>query len=58
MWRILKRERSEEEKVRRHLYGDKGGRFQAKVPRIDTSGVIGTITSFITKDLLLIDVED
>ena len=58
MWRILKRERSEEEKLRRHLYGDKGGRFQAKVPCIDDTGVIGTITTLISKDLLLVDVED
>lgn len=56
--KILKRERSEEEKARRHLFGDKGGRFQAKVPCIDESGIIGTITTFITKDTLLIDVED
>ena len=56
--KILKRERSEEEKARRRLYGDSGARFQAKVPAIDDSGIIGTITTMVTKDLLLIDVKD
>ena len=36
---ILKRERSEEEKLRRHLHGDKGAKFsKAKVPCIDRGG--------------------
>ena len=53
---ILTRERSEEEKVRRHLQGDKGAKFsQAKVPKVDVGGVIGTITTFVTKDLLIIE---
>lgn len=53
---ILTRQRSEEEKLRRHLYGDKGASFsKAKVPKIDRSGVIGTVTTMATKDLLLIE---
>ena len=56
--KILKRERSEEEKERRHKFGDKGGRFQAKVPCIDQSGIIGTITTMITKDTLLIGIDE
>lgn len=53
---ILTRERSEEEKKRRHLYGDRGAKFsQAKIPKIDKGGVIGTITTMVTKDLLLIE---
>lgn len=56
---ILTRERSETEKARRHLYGDKGAKFSGgKVPKIDLGGVIGTITSFITKDILLIEYEE
>lgn len=56
---ILTRERSEEEKVRRHLYGDKGASFSGgKVPKIDFGGVIGTITTMVTKDLMLIEYED
>lgn len=53
---ILKRERSEEEKLRRHLYGDKGAKFSSgKVPCIDVGNIIGTITTMITKDILLIE---
>lgn len=36
---IMTRQRSEEEKLRRHLYGDKGAKFsQGKVPKIDRGG--------------------
>ena len=36
---ILKRERTEEEKMRRHVYGDKGAKFsKAKIPCIDRGG--------------------
>ena len=53
---ILKRERSEEEKARRHFHGDKGASFsKAKVPCIDGGGIIGTITTMVTKDLLIIE---
>lgn len=53
---ILTRERSEEEKLRRHLYGDKGAKFSGgKIPKIDMGGVIGTVTTMITKDILLIE---
>lgn len=53
---ILTRQRSEEEKKRRHLYGDKGASFSGgNVPKIDRGGVIGTITTMVTKDLLLIE---
>lgn len=53
---ILTRERSEEEKHRRHLYGDKGASFSGgKVPSINTGGIIGTVTTMVTKDLLLIE---
>ena len=56
---ILKRERSEEEKLRRHLHGDKGAKFsKAKVPCIDRGGVIGALTTMMTKDILLIELYD
>lgn len=36
---ILTRERSEAEKLRRHLYGDKGAKFsKGKVPRLAPRG--------------------
>ena len=53
---ILTRERSEEEKRRRHLHGDKGAKFSlGKVPRIDYGGILGTVTTMVTKDILLIE---
>ena len=53
---ILTRERSEEEKRRRHLHGDKGAKFSlGKVPKIDRGGVLGTITTMVTKDIMLIE---
>lgn len=56
---ILTRQRSEEEKLRLHLYGDKGASFSGgKVPKIDLGGVIGTITTMVTKDLMLIEMYD
>lgn len=56
---ILTRERSEAEKLRRHLYGDKGAKFsKGKVPRLAPPVVIGTITTLITKDILLCEVWD
>ena len=56
MTAILTRERSEEEKLRRHLHGDKGARFSGgKIPKIDLGQVIGTVTTMVTKDLLLIE---
>lgn len=53
---IMTRERSDEEKLRRHLHGDKGAKFSGgKIPKIDMGGVIGTVTTMITKDILLIE---
>ncbi len=54
---VLTRQRSEEEKRRRHLYGDKGAKFSGgKIPKVDFGGVMGTITGAVTKDILLIEV--
>lgn len=51
---ILTRERSEEEKLRRRLHGDKGAKFsKGKVPKLASPRVIGTITTMVTKDLLI-----
>lgn len=56
---ILTRQRSDEEKRRRHLYGDSGAKFSAgKVPKIDGGGIIGCITTCVTKDLLIIEMYD
>ena len=54
---ILTRQRSEEEKLRRHLYGDKGAKFSGgKVPKFAPPHIIGTITTMVTKDLLLAEI--
>ena len=56
---ILTRERSEEEKKRRRLYGDKGAKFSGgKVPRVIPPFIIGTVTTMVTKDILLFEYED
>lgn len=53
---VLTRERSEEEKKRRHLYGDKGAKFSGgKVPRLVPPIVIGTVTTMVTKDIMLFE---
>lgn len=54
---ILKRQRSDEEKLRRHRYGDKGAKFSGgKVPCIDGGGIIGAMTTMMTKDILLLEI--
>ena len=59
MTAILTRQRSDEEKARRHVFGDKGARFSGgKVPKVDLGDVIGTVTTMVTKDILLIEYED
>ena len=53
---ILTRERSEEEKIRRHKYGDKGAKFSGgKVPKLVPPIVIGTVTTMVTKDIMLFE---
>lgn len=59
MTAILTRQRSDEEKARRHLHGDKGAKFSGgKVPKVDLGDVMGTVTTMVTKDILLIEYED
>ena len=48
--RAVGRERTEEEKLRRHLHGDKGAKF-SKVKRMCILGdVCSCVTTFATKD--------
>ena len=51
----IKRERTEEERLRRHLQGDRGAKFSSRhmVPRKD--GVMGAITTVIEKDNLVME---
>lgn len=53
------RERTEEEKLRRHIYGDKGASFsKGKRMCLLTSGVSGCITTLATKDNLICEIYD
>jgi hypothetical protein len=53
---VLIWERTEEEKRRRHLHGDKGATFKGgKQPKIDIRGVIGSITTLVTKDIQIVE---
>ena len=52
----IKRERTEEEKLRRHLYGDKGAKFsKGKQMTIGKDGIMSTITSVYSKDNLIME---
>lgn len=56
---ILVWERTDEEKKRRHIYGDNGAKFKSgRCPSIDFRGVCGTVTTLVTKDILLIEYEN
>lgn len=51
----LKRVRSEQEKRRRHLYGDKGARFSSRILKAGSNGIMGAITTVTDKDNLVIE---
>lgn len=52
----IKRCRTEEEKLRRRLHGDKGAKFsQGKRMYMGDDGVMNTITSVYSKDNLIVD---
>lgn len=51
----VKRERTEEEKLRRHIHGDAGAKFSSRrmVPKVD--GIMGAITTVTDKDNLIME---
>ena len=51
----IKRERTEEEKLRRHLHGDKGAKFSSRQMVPGKDGVMGAITTVIEKDNLVME---
>lgn len=51
----IKRERTEQEKLRRHLNGDKGAKFSARQMVPGKDGVMGAITTVIEKDNLVME---
>lgn len=48
-------ERSEKEKTRRRIYGDKGAKFSDWNPSLSEPQVSKTITTFVTKDILIFE---
>lgn len=52
----IKRERTEEEKLRRHIHGDKGAKFsKGKRMIAGTDGIMNTITCVYSKDNLVME---
>lgn len=54
--RAVGRERTEEEKLRRHLYGDKGAKFSSGKQLCLRGEISGCITTFATKDNLIAEI--
>lgn len=50
------RERTEEEKRRRRMYGDKGAKFSKGKRLCLLGGVIGCVTTMATKDNLVCEI--
>lgn len=50
------RERTEEEKRRRHLYGDKGAKFSKGKRMCLLGDISGTITTVPTKDNMICEI--
>lgn len=51
----IKRERTEAEKIRRHLHGDKGAKFSSRQMVPGKDGVMGAITTVTEKDNLIME---
>lgn len=50
------RERTEEEKLRRHLYGDKGAKYSKGKQMCLLGDIIGCVTTVATKDNLICEI--
>ena len=53
--KTIKRVRTEEERRRRHLYGDKGAKFSAKRMSLG-GGIMCALTTVIDKDNLICEI--
>ena len=54
---ILTWERTEEEKLRRHLHGDKGAKFKkGRIMTITPAEICPAITTLVTKDIPLLEI--
>lgn len=54
--RAIIRARTEEEKRRRHLYGDKGATFSKGKYMVLSGSISGCVTTFATKDNLCAEI--
>ena len=54
--RSISRVRTAEERLRRHFFGENGATFSKGKYMTLRGSVIGTITTFITKDCLLAEI--
>lgn len=54
--RAITRARTAEERLRRHLYGEQGATFSKGKYMVLGGDIIGTITTFISKDCLLAEI--
>ena len=52
----IRRKRTEEEKRRRHLYGDSGAKFSARQLWVGTGGVMSAITTVYDKDNIIAEI--
>ena len=54
--RAVGRDRTAQEKARRHLYGDEGARFSEGKYGVLLGRISATITTFATKDCLIAEI--
>lgn len=53
--KAIRRCRTEEEKARRHLYGDAGARFSSRVMQLG-GDVMGAVTTVVQKDNIICEI--
>lgn len=54
--RAVGRDRTAQEKARRHLHGDKGARFSEGKYGVLLGRIASTVTTFVTKDSLIAEI--
>lgn len=54
--RTVMRVRTEEEKLRRHIYGDKGAKFSAKKTHLGNS-IMTSLTTAADKDNIIFEIQ-
>ena len=54
----LRRQRTDEERERRHLHGENGAKFNAKYAYPGNDGTCSCVTTFTNKDNLIVEYEE